>query len=127
MDPTVATEVIEFGPTLSVILQGLAGVLLAVGTWAVKLLADKLGLEKDDKVRQYLNDAIKNGVEFGKKKAKEELSDADWTRIETKNVLLAHAAGYVLSKVPDAVKRFKLTEDDIKDLIYSRIDGDPNT
>ncbi len=102
-------------------LEALAGLILALGSWAVHKLAQKFGMENDDKLRAVVMTAVTNGVAYGKKKAKAELDSADWAKIEVENVLVGHAATYVLSKVPDTVARFNLSEEDIKDLVLSKL------
>jgi len=113
--------VIDLQPILGLAVDALQGLLLALGAWVATKVAQTFGLENDDKIRGYLDKAVVNAIEFGEKKAREEVKKADWAKIETKNAMVAHAAGYVLSKVPDAVKRFKLTEDDVKDLVTARL------
>ena len=114
---------IDLAQHLPLILEIMGGVVLALGAWAIKRFATKMGLESDEKIRGYLMEALKAGVTYGKNKAMEELSDADWTKIEVKNAMLAHAASYVMTRVPDAVKKFNLTEQDVKDLVLARLEN----
>jgi len=116
------TSVIDLSPVLTILLQCLGGVVLAVGSWALYKVQQKFGLENEDKIREVVMGAIERGVTYGKHKAEEELKDADWAKVETKNALVAHAASYVLTKVPDAVKKFKLSEDQVKELVLTKLD-----
>lgn len=116
------TALIDLGPLLTVLLQALGGVVLAVAGWAVWKVQQKFGLENEEKLRNTVMEVVERGVTYGKNKANEELNDADWTKIETKNALVGHAANYVLTKVPDAVKKFKLTEDEVKDLVLAKLE-----
>lgn len=112
---------IDLGPILEHVLNVLFAVLSAVAIWGVKKIGDAVGLENDDKIRQYLIGAVERGVEYGKTKAEDALGDADWAKVDVKSELVAHAAGYILSKVPDAIKKFGLTEEDIRDLVLSKL------
>ena len=104
------------------VLEMLAGVVLILAAWALKRFATKMGVESDEKVRKYLIDTIQAGVAYGKNKVEEELGDTDVTKADVKNVMLAHAASYVMTRVPDAVKKFKLTEQDIRDLVLAHLE-----
>jgi len=115
------STLVDLSPLLLQLLSVVGVAVLAIAGWAVKKVADKFGLENDAKIREYLLSAVERGVEFGKHKAEEKLGDANWAKIDVKNELVASAAGYVLKKVPDALKKFKLTEDDVKDLILSKL------
>lgn len=115
--------IIDLAPYIPVVLEVLAGIVLALAGWAVKRFATKMGLESDEKIRTYLMQAITAAVTYGKNKAVEELNDADWTKLEVKDVLLAQAASYVITRVPGAVKKFKLNEQDIKDLVLARLEN----
>ena len=108
---------------LPLVLEVLGGLVLALGLWAIKKFVTKLGLESDEHIRKYLLEALQSSVTYGKNKATEELKDADWTKVEVKNAVVAHAASYVLTRVPDAVKRFKLNEQDVKDLVLARLEN----
>lgn len=121
------STLIDLGPILDQVVMLLAAALLAVGTWAVKKVSDKFGLENDDKIRQYLLSAVERGVEFGKHKAEEAVGDADWSKVDVKNEMVAYAATYVLTKVPDAVKRFNLTEEGVRDLILAKLGASNET
>ncbi|NJO64298.1 MAG: hypothetical protein HC836_40865 [Richelia sp. RM2_1_2] len=105
-----------------VILEIGAGVVLAMGIWAIKKLIAKIGLEADEKVRDYLIGAIQSGITFGKNKALAEVNSDDWSKVDVRDIVLAQAVTYTLTRVPDAVKKFKLTEQDIKDLVLARLE-----
>ena len=121
------TSIIDLSPVLSILLQCLGGVVLAVGSWALYKVQQKFGLENEDKLREVVMGAIERGVTYGKHKAEEELKDSDWAKIETKNAMIGHAASYVLGKVPDAVKKFGLSEEQIKDLVLAKLDVPEST
>lgn len=122
MEGTIGSFV-DLAPAVQVLLQMLAGLLLAVGTWGVKRISDRFGIEVDDKIRGYLMSAVSGAVGFGIRKAKALIEEKPgWTRIQVENAIVASAASYILSKVPDAVKRFNLTEEDIRDLILAKLD-----
>ena len=121
------TVLIDFGPLVVVGIEVLAGLLLAVGSWGAYKLTQYLDLKNEEQLRNVVMSAIERGVNYGKNKALEEVKDADWAEYETKNKLVGHAAQYVLTKVPNAVKKFKLTEDQIKDLVLAKLDVPAST
>ena len=116
------TLVIDLSPILTILLQSLAGAVMAVAGWALHKVQQKFSLENEGKIREVVMAAVARGITYGKNKAQEELNNADWAKIETKNAMVAHASNYVLSKVPDAVKKFKLTEDQVRDLVLAKLD-----
>lgn len=119
MDTQVATTVIDISPLLNSLIE-LAGVaLLTVATWAAHKYGKKLGIEQDSKVREYLDDAIAKGIAFGEAKLKEQAGKID--EIDIKNAKIAEAANYVTKGVPDALKRFKIDDERLKQLIIARL------
>lgn len=117
------TAIIDLGPIISVLIDALQGLLLGLGSWAVFKVSQTFGLENDEKIRGYLMAAVENAIAFGEKKAREGVKKADWGKIETENAMIAHAASYIMTKVPDAVKKFGLTEEDVKELVAAKLAG----
>lgn len=115
---TTILDLTQFAPF---VLEILAGVLLGVLIWAGKKLANKLGVDADNEIRQYFTQAIQSSIAFGKEKAKEKLDSTDWSSVEVKNETLAKATEYLNKHVPDAIKKFKLSEEEVKELVLARL------
>lgn len=111
-----------FNNIIPYILEIMAGIIFGLLLWLIKRYIIKLGIEADEKVREYLMEAIHASVIYGKNKAIEELGTEDVVEIDVRNCIIAHAVKYISSRVPDAVKKFKLSEEDIKDLVLARLE-----
>lgn len=112
---------IDVTPVLNLGIDLLALVLMALGSWAIARLGRKFGLEADDQIRVYLGEALVSGIGWAKEQARKR--SQDMARIEVRNKLAAEAAGYVIERVPDAVKRFGLDRQRIEKLIEARLGG----
>ena len=112
---------VDLSPILNVAIDLLAVVLMALGTWALAKLGRKLGLEADDQVRLYLNDALERGIGWAKEKATRDAQDL--ARVEVRNKAVAEAVNYVIERVPDALKHFELDEQRVKKLVEARLGG----
>lgn len=90
-----------------------------------------LGMKQDSLVRQYLNEAIERGIEYGKKEAKNRLAKVVSSAVSDTAVIdhldktdaaaISHSVDYVAAAVPGALKRFKISEDQLKKMIVSRM------
>lgn len=109
---------------LSPLIQQVLELLLAVGSvlalWLGWKLKTWLGLKEDSEIRTYLDLALQNGIAYGIEKAK--AAGQDWkVSVHVKDEAVAHAANYVVSRVPDALKRFGITPLALQDLIKARL------
>lgn len=96
----------------------LAAVLVALATFAVNWVRVRIGLEKmkeDDLVRGYLEKAIRSALAYGISKLPHTYSPDD------KSAVLGVAAQYLIASVPDAMKRFGLTEQSVLRMLESRL------
>ncbi len=112
---------IDLTPILDVGIDFLAVVLMALGTWALAKLGRKFGLEADDQVRIYLNEALERGVGWAKEQARNRADD--FARIEVRNQAVAEAANYVIERVPSAIRHFGLDRARVEKLIEARLGG----
>ena len=110
---------INLGPILDIVIQLFGAVLMAVGTWAVTMLSQKLKLSSDSEVRAYLQEALQRAVSFSVDKARTQAKDIK--TVEVRNEIVADAANYVISKTPDALKKLGISEDSIQDLVRARV------
>jgi hypothetical protein len=99
---------------------------LALIGFLTRWVAKKLGNEKlaeNDAIRTYLNTAFTNAIGFAHTKFKTYIagSGRKLTRIEIENDLVRFAVGFMLGKVPDALKHFGITEEGIRDMIVARL------
>lgn len=104
------------------IIEIMAGIIFGLLLWLIKRYITKLGIEADEKVREYLMEAINASIVYGKNKAIEELGTEDVAEIDNRNSTIAYAVKYVITRVPDAIKKFKLSEEDIRDLVLARLE-----
>jgi hypothetical protein len=93
---------IDLAPVLDPLLQLLVAALLALGTIAIKGLADKFGLERDGQLAGFLEDALREGIRVAEKKLGARIDDAD---VEVQNRVAGEAADWAIENVPKAVKR----------------------
>lgn len=113
---------IDLQPTFELLLQALvAPLLLALGALLIQWLrkrAQVAGLEVDDKVRAYLTDALAFGVELALREARRAANGR--LTIQVENDAARKAAQYVLDRVPDAVRHFKLSPDALEQMARAR-------
>jgi len=102
---SAAGIVIDWSPLVTAGLQALAGLVLALGGVAITRLMAKLKMDKDDKVRGYLDTALNNAVNYGLEQSKV-LVTGDHLDTTIKNQVVGNAIAYVLQHVPDAVDKF---------------------
>lgn len=100
------TTAVDITPLLEQLLLLLGIVLTAVASWAGKKLSDKLGLEKESEARKYVQEALQTGINFAMKEAKKRAQDIKDPEVENK--LVADAANYAITHVPDGLKLLKL-------------------
>lgn len=109
---------IDISPLLDVGIELLAGILLALGSFAVWKVSTWLKLKEDDAVRGYLNEALARAVEYGKVEAKKAGAR---TTVKIENVTVAAATQYAVERVPDALARFKITPEALTSMIRARL------
>ena len=125
---TAPTEVhatgVDLRPVLSELLLAAFTILSGGGVWVLRFvllfLKSKTGvnvMEQEKFLREYLEAGMTRGLKF----AQQELDDADWTKVEVKNQMLAMAATYVMTSVPDALSYFKLDEVGLRDRLAARL------
>lgn len=102
-------------PIVSALVQLVAAVLLAVGVSLTRRLADWLKLSADDRVRDYLREAMENAITHGVARAAQ-MGDA-----ASATAALTHAARYVEGRVPDALKRLGIDQAGLDHLLAVRL------
>jgi hypothetical protein len=104
----IALEIIT--PLLSIIAAAVAPLIVA----AIVRLFNKLGMEVEAKHREALQSALRNAALVTVQKALERNVDGNLTAIEA---VKGPALEYIRKSVPDAVKKFKLDDERIKQLL----------
>lgn len=93
--------------------------------WIVKKALNyfeaKAGVEIDEGVRQYLQAAVDNGINWAKQKVLEEAKER--SEIEFKSEVTAKTVQYLVDMVPDAVDYFGLTNEKLEKLIESKLEA----
>lgn len=101
-------------------------VLLALGSLAVKRLADWLQLSSDDKVRAYLQDALLHAIERGVAVVRGSPEHAGRGQEALREAALRVAADYVRDRVPDALARFGVSDGALTEMLQARLlPGEP--
>jgi len=110
---------IDFGPVISVGLELLIGALLGVATWAVTRLGKRFGIEIDEGTRDYVRQAIDGGVIYAFRKVVPNVGPNNQPIVTTqvRNKLLAEAVSYVLTQVPDGLRRLNMTRENVEKLV----------
>jgi len=92
--------------------------LIALLTWATALLQKWTGIKIEATRRDALHKAVMTGVLQGINQVGEM---ADSMSVDAKNRVVADASRWVLRSVPDAVKYFNVSNDDLRTLIESKL------
>lgn len=112
--------VLEYRIDLRPLLDAVWPLIVVVVTAIVSILARKvlswLNLSEDKMVREYLEVALGNGLELARQRI-----GASPLTLTTKHQVIAEASDYVIARVPDALKRFDITEPALKRLVEARI------
>ena len=99
------------------IVVALAGVL---ATWLSTKLAALLGVKKDDALAARLEEAMKNGLAFAQSQLADKF-DKGPIDIDVKNHLIASAADYASSHVPDTLKQLGIGPHELAEKLAARL------
>ena len=86
------------------LLQALGIAILALITWAIKLLVTKLKLQNAADVTNALDDAAGKAIQFGVVKAQDVITAKGWDHVDTHSAITNTAAQYMVDKFPGALK-----------------------
>lgn len=105
------------------LITGLSAALLGLGGVAVHRLADLLRLRADDQVRVYLQAVLERAIQFAEGEARRRLPAATAAGAvqQLAEATTEIAAGYVRDRVPDALKRFGVTDRGLAEMIQARL------
>lgn len=102
-----AVNIIDLSPVIN---EGLKLLAAFLGVLAYKVWGD-------GRTRDYLDRALDLGLDF----AMAQVRSADWTKVGTRNALLAHACAYVVDAVPGAIKRFGWDRKGLENRLLARL------
>jgi hypothetical protein len=108
-------------PFLEVILQLAASLVLALGGYAIARLAAWLKLREDSEVRTYLNQALERAVDLALAEARGRLPTYARLAPPEVNSVVERAADYARAAVPDALARFDIKGDALRERIAARL------
>jgi hypothetical protein len=108
------TPVVSYGVELL-----FGGILLPVLGWAARRLSQSLRISDDDQVRRYLEQALLNALEFARELALQQ--GGNLADVQVRNRLVEDAANYVMPRVPDALKRFGIEPDGLREMLTARL------
>jgi len=98
------SSVIDFAPLVNQVIMPLAiAVLGAVGTWAVVRFKTWLGIKQTSQLATTLDTALQNGLAFAQSQLPGVVANMPLS-LATKNDVLAVAANYAITHVPDTLK-----------------------
>jgi hypothetical protein len=99
--------IIDIGPIVTAAVQIAATILFAaIGKFVT-----------DHQARHYLHRAIELAVEY----AIEAVHDLNWTKLSSRNELVALAVNYVIRATPGALKKFGIDRERLEDMVLARL------
>ena len=111
---------VDLSPLVSLGVQVLGGVLLAVASVAAGYVAKHFKLANESTVRGYLMDAAENAVAYAASK-EQALSAEGKFDVTTKNAVIGTASDYLLDHVPDAIAKFNLDRDHVERIVEAKL------
>lgn len=107
---------VDLTPLLGSLLELTAAAVTGVVGWALRRY---LGIRADNEVRGYLETALNRAAAYGLSRARAEYGHLD--SVSIKNAALEAGVRYVVEAVPDALKRFQVTPERVRDLVEARM------
>lgn len=115
---------IDLTPIVAAVTTALATVATVIGRAAVRALVDyleqKTRLELDAHTREYLDRALERAVSYGVVQA-ERLAADTAPAVDLHNAAIAAGVQYAVSRVPDALRHFGITDDRLRDMVEARM------
>lgn len=111
---------IDLTPLIDPIVTMLAAIVTVLAGYLVRVVAARLGVERqyaDQAVRDYLEPGLATAIEY----ARARIKAAGPITIETREALVATAAGYAIRHFPDALKHFGINEAALREIIEARL------
>ncbi len=110
---------VDFTPVINQLLALVAAVLAAVGTWAAKRFATRLGVEIDKEKGEILDNAIRRGIDFARNTLSARLDGK--VNVDVESEVLRAAVVYAKDKVPETLAYFNITEARLVEMVKARL------
>jgi hypothetical protein len=88
-----------------------------VFAWAVALIARRLRLSGEALQAERLDRVCELAIQY----AISRLEDADWTRLSTRNAIVADAGNYVVRAIPQILAAFRIDRQGVEDRVAARL------
>lgn len=116
---TVTATAIDLSPILQPLIQLAGLILMGVASWAVAKVAQLAGLGQQTALKQALIDATGRAIQWGESQIGQKIGSG--ASIETHNAVVAAAANYLISKMPDTLKSLGYTPQSIEDWVVAHL------
>ncbi len=125
--PALAQTTVNLLPIFEPVLSAVATTIGLAAVWLLNKAIDafraRVGIELEDQHRVALQEAILYGVSYGENKALAVLRKHG-SAVDFKTELMAAAAEYIASAVPEAIEYFEISEKRLVEMIESRVGVD---
>lgn len=105
---------------LSHLLEIIIAIFLALISYAVTVLLDKLNIDKESALAAKINDGLHWGAQFAEGQLKERISKQGWD-LEIENEFLAQAADYVAESYPQTMLKLGITPEHLAKMVKARL------
>ena len=117
---------ISLVPVLNEVLEYIVVVIIAVIGWGFSRLAGYLrkwlGIRVDDSQRAVVMGAVERGVNYAADCLRKTMAENKNLNVDCRSQLIATAIKYVQARVPDALNHFKLTPQDVGDMVAAKLE-----
>lgn len=117
---------ISLVPVLNGVLEYIVVVVVAVIGWVVSRLTGYLrkwlGIRVDDSQRAVVMGAVERGVNYAADRLRTTMANNKNLNVNCRSLLIATAVKYVQARVPDALNHFKLTPDDVGQMVAAKLE-----
>ncbi len=98
------TTTVILAPLINMLLQALAAVLLAAGTWAIARLMRWLGLQNATQATNAFDDALGKSITFALQQSQDLIRHKGWDDLEVRTTAIGRALPYMIERFPDVLK-----------------------
>jgi len=114
---------IDLSPVINIVVMLLAGLLSAVGAWALAAVRRKFDIDAQSQLGQVMDQALNRGLDYAVQRAR--ALGVAHAKVPISNELLATAATYVIGAVPRTMQQLGVSERDIVDKLTARLREHP--
>lgn len=117
---------ISLVPIVNEALEYIVVIVIAIIGWGVSrvtgYLRKWLGIRVDDSQRAVVMGAVERGVNYATDAVREMIANSDYLTVDCRTLLITTAIRYVQKRIPDALRHFKLTPDDVGDMVAAKLE-----